>query len=99
MIVPPNAITGWDFFRALLGCAADSPRVGPLFFKAPIPWINADTVPSSVLPAFAIHPVGARRARAGAPCHRGAGVGAAGGIPDAQPGRDHAGAGGGGLSA
>src|SRR5437868_11880669 len=28
MIVPPDAMTGWDFFRALLGCAADSRRVG-----------------------------------------------------------------------
>src|SRR5439155_20415100 len=30
MMVPSGAITGWDFFRALLGCAADSRRVGPL---------------------------------------------------------------------
>ena len=26
---PSGAITGWDFFRALLGCACDSRRVGP----------------------------------------------------------------------
>src|SRR5690349_23537587 len=54
MIVPRSAMTGWDFFRALLGCAADSRRVG-LLSQGPVLRLNADTVSSSVLPAFAIH--------------------------------------------
>ena len=82
------AMTGWDFFAALLGCAALIPAASARNLR-----LHADTLPSSVLPAFALHPAGAGRARARAPHHRGAGVGAPGGVPDAQPGRHHAGAG------